>query len=238
MFVEAFDDVTQPLDVNIVHIGNAIGQFMGFEWRSFDSPFDALLAGNQNALQPAQKRGMDLFFGKGGCNECHSGKLFTDHSFYALALPHYGPGRTRRFDPYVRDVGRMGESDRLEDAYRFRTPSLRNISLTAPYGHNGAYQTLEGIIRHHLDPITSLLTWDRDQAILPKAAWLEDIDFVAFSDNRERKRLASKIDIRPRDLTRKEISDLVAFLHSLTGTESIKGRLGKPTKVPSGLKVD
>ncbi|MCP5071810.1 MAG: hypothetical protein GY947_00760, partial [Rhodobacteraceae bacterium] len=161
MFVAAFEDVRVPSDVNITHIANAIGAFEALEWRSLDSPFDAHLAGNDTALSEQQKRGLEIFFGKGGCANCHSGKLFTDHQFHALALPQFGPGRTRNFDPYVRDVGRMGETDHLEDAYRFRTPSLRNVALTAPYGHNGAYQTLRGIIRHHLDPRQAFERWNR-----------------------------------------------------------------------------
>ena len=88
----------------------------------------------------------------------------SDQKFHALALPAFGPGKTRRFDLQPRDVGHMGESNRIEDAYRFRTPMLRNIALTAPYGHNGAYPTLEGIVRHHLDPLTAL---DRGRAIRP-----------------------------------------------------------------------
>ncbi len=48
-------------------------------------------------------------------------------------------------------MGRINESDRFDDAYKFRTPSLRNVQHTAPYGHNGAYNTLEGIISHHAD---------------------------------------------------------------------------------------
>ena len=101
----------------------------------------------------------------------------------------------------MRDVGRMGETDDLEDAYRFRTPSLRNVSLTAPYGHNGSYATLQGIIRHHLDPINSLQNWDSSQVILPKAKWLEDIDFVVLADRLERERLKSQLDIEPIDLS-------------------------------------
>jgi len=141
-------------------------------------------------------------------------------------------------DPYVRDVGRMGETDDLEDAYRFRTQSLRNVALTAPYGHNGSYTTLDGIIRHHLDPINSLENWDSSQVILPEAKWLEDIDFVVLEDRLERERLKSRIDIEPIDLTEEEISELVSFMHALTGTESIWGKLGRPDKVPSGLPVD
>lgn len=238
LFVEAFADVDHASQVTIVHIANALSAFMSFEWMSYDSPFDAWLAGDRTALDADQQRGMELFYGKAGCADCHSGRLFTDQKFHALALPHFGPGRTRRFDPYVRDVGRMGETDRLEDAYRFRTPSLRNVALTAPYGHNGAYRTLRGIITHHLDPAAGLAGWDRAEAILPDVPWLADIDFVAFDDHRERARLAAHVDIQPMNLADPEIDALVAFLHALTGTDSVEGRLGKPERVPSGLDID
>jgi cytochrome c peroxidase len=238
MFVAAFGDVHAPSDVTITHIANAIGAFEGLEWQSFDSAFDAFLAGNNEALSDQQKRGLDIFYGKGGCSQCHTGKLLTDHQFYALALPHFGPGRTRPFDPYVRDVGRMGETDRLEDAYRFRTPSLRNVALTPPYGHNGAYATLEGIIRHHLDPQKAYQGWQKQEANLLPVAWLAATDFIAFEDRREQIRLRSKLDISPVTLGDEEIDALVSFLRSLTGTKSIKGRFGKPEHVPSGLKVE
>lgn len=162
----------------------------------------------------------------------------TDQEFHALALPHFGPGRTRRFDPFVRDVGRMGESDALEDAYRFRTPSLRNVTLTAPYGHNGAYPDLVGIVRHHLDPQTGFDSWQHKNAILPTAPWLEAIDFVAFSDVRERVRLRSKVDIQPLQITDQDVADLVSFLDALTGATAQERPLGRPQSVPSGLSVD
>ena len=238
LFVEAFADVAAPEDVTIVHIANALGAFMGTEWQSYDSPFDQYLNGKKTALNERQRAGLNLFFGKGNCSTCHSGPLFMDQKFHALALPHFGPGRTRRFDPYARDVGRMGESDRLEDAYRFRTPTLRNATLTGPYGHNGAYPTLEGIIRHHLKPIESFDNWSKQDARLPKVPWLEAVDFVAFSDSRERKRLRSRVDIKPVDLNDNEVSQLIAFVESLTGTKSKTGRLGKPARVPSSLAVD
>ncbi len=238
MFVAAFDDVETSEDVTIVHIANALAAFQAFEYRSDDSPFDAYLAGDRSALNAPQRRGMDLFYGKAGCGSCHSGPLLTDQEFHALALPFFGPGRTRAWDPIVRDVGRMGPSDRLEDAYRFRTPSLRNVALTGPYGHNGAYRTLEGIVRHHLDPAGSLVDWDPSRAILPDVPWLAPRDFLAFYDKAERARLAARIDIAPVALDDAEVSDILAFLAALTGTASVKGRLGKPETVPSGLRVD
>ena len=142
MFVDVFEDVDTAEQVTIAHIGEALAAFIALEFESRDSPFDDYLAGDTQALDTAQKEGMALFYGKAECASCHAGPLLTDQKFHALAVPPFGPGRTRRFDPYVRDVGRMAETDRLEDAYRFRTPSLRNVALTAPYGHNGAIKRL------------------------------------------------------------------------------------------------
>ena len=222
-------------EITISHVANAIGAFIGAEWRSFDSPWDRFLAGEP--LPAAAERGRRLFFGEAGCASCHAGKFFSDHDFRALALPQFGPGRTRRWDPIARDVGRMGESDDLDDAYRFRTPMLRNVALTGPYGHNGAYQTLEGMIRHHLNPVERLADWDKTNPIMP-AASLGTPDFISFEDRIERARLASKVDIDLPPRTDAEIADLVAFLNALTGGESVKGRLGRPDAVPSGLPVD
>ena len=238
MFVEAFDHIESSEDVTIVEIANALAAFIGTEWKNFDSPFDAYLAGDETALTPEAKRGMDLFYGDANCSTCHSGPLMSDQEFHALALPAFGPGKTRRFDPQPRDVGRMGESDRLEDAYRFRTPMLRNVALTAPYGHNGAYPTLEGIVRHHLDPLKALDEWQRDLAKLPKVPWLQRVDFIVQADSREIARQRAKIDIDPIPLSDAEVSDLVAFLESLTGETAETRPLGRPETVPSGLTVD
>lgn len=190
------------------------------------------------AISEEAKKGMEIFFGKGNCSSCHSGPLLTDHNFYALAIPPFGPGRTRKFDPFARDVGRMAETDLLEDAYRFRTPSLRNVSLTAPYGHNGAFRDLKGIIEHHLNPLKSLEKWSKETPILPKLERVENVDFVIWQDQLEMNRFKSQIDITPVELSDSEVDYLIAFLNSLTGKESVSGRLGRPEEVPSGLPVD
>ncbi|MDZ7823955.1 MAG: cytochrome c peroxidase [Ahrensia sp.] len=237
-FKAAYNDVNQAGDITMIHIANAIGDFINSEFRSDQSPFDAYINGNTSALDPRQKAGLELFYGRANCASCHSGALFTDQKFYALALPPIGPGRIRAFDPMPRDVGRMGETDDLADAYRFRTPTLRNVERTGPYGHNGTYATLEGIIRHHLDPVTALESWDRSQVVMPKLARFEATDFAIFDDSREMARLKHRIDIKPIQLSDTEISNLVAFMRSLTDEAAIKGRLGKPDKVPSGLSID
>lgn len=238
MFKDTYADINQAGDITMVHIANAIGDFIISEFRSTDSPFDRYLAGDKQALQANQIAGMELFYGKANCAACHTGPLLTDQKFYALALPPVGPGRTRAFDPMPRDVGRMGETDQLEDAYRFRTPSLRNIAKTGPYGHNGSYASLEGIIRHHLDPIASLEKWDRVQLIMPASTRFAATDFAIWEDTREMARLKSNLDIEPRTLSDGEVGNLVEFLNALTDPASIKGRLGKPETVPSGLPID
>ena len=238
MFVTAFDHIDAPEDVTIVEIANALAAFIGTEWRNHDSPFDRHLAGDETALSPKAKRGLDLFYGDAGCATCHNGPLLSDQSFHALGLPAFGPGKTRRFDPQPRDVGRMGESDRLEDAYRFRTPMLRNVELTAPYGHNGAFPTLDAMVRHHVDPIASRANWQHADARLPAAPWLERVDFIVQSDRREMARQARALDIRPVALEEADIAALVAFLQSLTGDTALERPLGRPQTVPSGLPVD
>lgn len=238
MFTDAFDGVTDPSEIGITHIANALGAFMALEWRNHDSPFDAYLAGDETALAPAQMRGMELFYGRGNCASCHSGSLMSDQEFHALALPQFGPGRTRKFDPMPRDVGHMGESNRLEDAYRFRTPMLRNVALTEPYGHNGAYPTIEGIIRHHADPLGALDRWSRDMAALPVAEWLAESDFAARADPLESARHRARVDIEPVALSDGDVADLVAFMHALTGRTAHTRPYGKPDSVPSGLPVD
>ena len=235
-FTEAFG-LGSAEEVEITHIAIALADFMNAEWRSLDAPYDLWRAG-KGGLTPEQRRGHDLFFGRAGCASCHSGPLFTDHGFHALALPPFGPGRTRPFDPMPRDVGRMAATDALEDAYRFRTPSLRNVTLSAPYGHNGAYPTLEGIIRHHADPLAALARWTPDMARLPEAGWLAATDFVIRQDAREMARVRSQIDIQSFDISDEEIADLVSFLGALEGGASRYGRRGAPDAVPSGLPVE
>lgn len=226
--VAAFDDVDTSEDITITQIANALAAFMALEWRSTDSPFDQYLAGDTAALTPAQKDGMDLFYGKARCSTCHSGPLLSDQKFHALALPPFGPGRTRQWDPYARDVGRMGESNRLQDAYRFRTPMLRNVALTAPYGHNGAFPDLESMVRHHLNPSASFANWSRTDAGLPEVPWLQKADFVIWQDRLEMQRQQAKIDIQPLNLSDEEIASLIAFLNSLTGTTTDTPHFGVP----------
>lgn len=237
-FVAAFPEIDSPQQVTIVHIATALAHFMVQDFTSTDSPFDRFLAGDASALSPLQAEGMALFYGEAGCSTCHSGPLLSDQGFHALGLPAFGPGRTRRFDPYARDVGRMGKSNALEDAYRFRTPSLRNVALTAPYGHNGAYPSLQSMIRHHLDPEAGRAGWSPEMLMLPAVPWLAETDFVVQQDRLEMARQGRARDIFLPPRSDAEITALVAFLESLTGAEAAAQSSQIPQTVPSGLPVD
>ncbi|MEM1365269.1 MAG: cytochrome c peroxidase, partial [Pseudomonadota bacterium] len=219
-------------ELTYVHLANAIGDFLNGEWRAVAAPFD------RDELSPIATTGRDLFFGRANCSACHSGALFTDQQFHTLGLPPVGPGAQRKFEQVTRDVGRMRFTNDLADAYAFRTPSLRNVALTGPYGHNGAYRTLEGIIRHHAAPQTSLAAWTDDEVSLPEVNGLVRADFDVLDNDREMARLSAAISIEPVALSDDDVQALVAFLNTLTDQQGAKGRLGKPESVPSGLPVD
>ncbi|WP_323767100.1 cytochrome-c peroxidase [Antarctobacter sp.] len=236
-FIQAFPDVQSKQDISIVEIVNAIAAFIGTEWQSHDSPYDKwLLLGEP--LSPMAEQGRQLFFGEAGCAGCHSGALFSDQAFHAVGVPQFGPGRPFDGDTVPRDLGRMETTRDPGDAYKFRTPSLRNVALSAPYGHNGAYPKLRDMIRHMCDPITAHKEWTPGMARLPDVAWLNDQDFRLMSYADELAEQAAYLDIAPVEMVEVDIDALEAFLNALTGETAEKRPMGRPDSVPSGLPVD
>lgn len=138
---------------------------------------------------------MELFYGKAECSTCHSGQFQTDHGLHAIAMPQIGPGKAARFESHARDEGRMRLTDKLEDAYKVHTPSLRNIAETAPYGHSGAYAKSKSVIEHHLDPQKALQNYDRSQLILPDLP--NSKDFIVMSDPQELAAIAPANELQP-----------------------------------------
>lgn len=226
-----FDAVLgQGAEIRFTDIGNVIAEFIADEWRADDSPFDRYLEGEP--LPAAAERGRALFYGDAGCSTCHAGRFQTDQDFHAIAMVQIGPGKAARFESHARDEGRMRVTGDPADAYAFRTPSLRNVTRTAPYGHAGAYATLEGVIRHHLDPVAALMGYDRSQAVLPA---LDLADWRVLEDEAEMAAIAAANELAPMVLSDPEIADLIAFLDALTDPR--EDRLGVPDAVPSGLPV-
>ncbi|SOH95074.1 cytochrome c peroxidase [Monaibacterium marinum] len=215
----------RPLD--FTDISNAIAAFMAWEWRADDSPFDQFLRGEVE-LSAQADAGRQLFYGQAGCADCHAGPLQTDHAFHAIGMPQFGPGKAARFENHNRDEGRSRVTGDLADMFAFRTPSLRNVTATAPYGHNGAFATLEGVVRHHL----GAQGWDQTQVVLPDG--FDD----HFDTDADAAIITDASALTPIALGDAEVAQILAFLGALTDRGSIDGRLGIPDSVPSGLPID
>lgn len=132
LFEDAFDTVP-----NVYGLTRSIAAFerslvMG------NSKYDQYILGDSNALTATQKEGLDLFNSKRlNCTACHSGVLFSDFTFQNIGLEH-------QFE----DSGRARITFRPQDAGKFEVPSLRNVSITPPYMHDGSIMNLEEVIKY------------------------------------------------------------------------------------------
>ncbi len=240
LFIDTFSDVNSAGDISYVHVANAVAAFEIDAWRCDNSPFDQFQRGDHNALNKHQRRGLRLFYGEAGCDSCHSGKLMSDMDFHAIAMPQIGPGKGDNQAGYndgLDDFGRERETGDTADRFKFRTPPLRMVAQTAPYGHSGAYDTLEGVVRHHLNPINSLNSYDTDQAVLPSRADLDALDFVVQNDTGRRQAIANANELAPVSLAEAQIADLLAFMEALTDQSCIDLRRDVPPSLPSGLPL-
>jgi cytochrome c peroxidase len=201
-----------------------------------NAPWDDYLGGNRTALTDQQKRGALLFFGElnpqVNCAQCHSGDLFTDLDFHNILAPQLGPGKGHGGSGRE-DWGRAGVTFDLRDQYKFRTPSLRNVALTAPYLHSGAYATLEDVIWHHANVWEHAANYDPGRHLPPSF----------YSSVRPFDPLKQGRTVAPalRDglpLSSQDVADLVAFLHSLTDPAAADLAQFAPDSVPSGLPLD
>jgi len=136
------------------------------------------------------------------------------------------------------DFGREGVTGNPRDRYRFRTPSLRNVALTGPWGHDGAFNSLEAMVRHHLDPARSLQEYDPSQRVLPSRPDLDALDLIAFNNAASREAIARRIELQPVPLSDAQVAELLEFLRALTDPSALDLRKLVPQRVPSGLPLD
>ncbi|WP_025764386.1 cytochrome-c peroxidase [Dyadobacter tibetensis] len=123
-------------EINSERMLKAMSQFM-MTLVSATSRYDYYVQGDQNALNSQEKEGLSIFQQK--CASCHTGTLFTDHSFRNNGL---SPNR-------IDDKGRSAITLDVTDDYKFKVPSLRNVGLTAPYMHDGRFYSLEEVLDHY-----------------------------------------------------------------------------------------
>ena len=274
-YVELFEtafpqQVNSADDISYVLAANAIAAFEADVFRADDSPFDRFLR-DSGKLSARATRGMELFYGKANCSNCHSGTFQTDHEFHAIAMPQIGPGKSDGWNSdywsktglkaFPEDFGRGRVTVKDEDKYRFRTPSLRNVTLTGPWGHDGAYTSLEAVVRHHLDPIQSLENYELPHNLLPPlpgvlelvasgsrldSEWLNDNRLGGFlardawvqSNAKLRGNIAAANELDTLELSDSEVRDLLAFLECLTDPASRDLSSETPKRVPSGLPLE
>lgn len=228
LFQTAYPDL--PLtELGFEHAANALAAFQTAVFSSTNSPWDRYLAGQTDALSNQAKEGAILFYGRANCIACHSGPLLTDHQYHNIGVPQFGPGED---DILPLDYGRYAITQDPADKFAFRTPALHNVALTGPWLHNGAYTSLEEVIRHHLNPTQSLAAFDGShlpaelQAALQNHPSTQQIILQTLSPQLPQQQLSSG-----------EVAALVAFLESLTDPAATDLADLIPARVPSGLPV-
>lgn len=217
-FRQAFADSEDGASelISFARITEALAQYQRSQV-FIDTPWKAYLE-KKGDIPTAAKRGALLFYsdisaGGAACFRCHGGDFFTNEDFYNMALPQFGRGNF----VYGQDLGRYSVSRRSQDMFAFRVPSLLNVAATAPYGHTGAFNDLQGIIRHHLDPQKSIASYDFTLQQLPQFRDLA-VTYPRAQDNTRatlQQHQASGALPMP-VLKDDQIADIVAFLQTLT----------------------
>lgn len=133
-YKNAFTNVFNSKKITIDEVAMAIAEFEK-TLRTPDAPFDLWLKGDNNALNEAEKEGYKLFKEK-GCTACHSGALLGGTTYQKMGLVK--PYKTKNSD-----TGRAAVTGQDSDKFVFKVPTLRNISLTYPYFHDGAVWSLK-----------------------------------------------------------------------------------------------
>lgn len=188
-----------------------------------DSPFDQYVRwlrdrdeSGKDAISPAAQRGLQLFVGRANCRSCHSGPNFTDGEFHAVRVPPLGGGPPTDAGRYLGiqllkadffNAASEFSDDKSESARRrletvrespdlwglYKTPTLRNVALTAPYMHQGQFATLRDVMRHY----------SKFENALPLGHH------------------ARELTLQPLNLSEAEMNELIAFLESLSDSTAL-----------------
>lgn len=189
-----------------------------------ETPWNDFVGGQRNAITDSAKRGALLFYrspseGGAACVRCHGGDFFTDEGFHAVGFPQIGRGKgdgAVTGDLHA-DFGRERVTGNRNDRYAFRTPSLINVAVTGPWGHDGAFQDLDTLVRYHLDPESGWTSFDL--GALPAGTQIigciENTAVIIQELLQQKANGDSRLPIVV-GLTDNQIQDLVAFLEALT----------------------
>ena len=193
-YQQLFQNAFGTNQINSANIAKAIGAFER-TLIARNSPYDRYQKGDKTAMTAQQVQGMQAFRDE-GCNRCHSGDMFSDYEMHVLSVP---------------DNAKLTASDAgFNNTYAFRTASLRNVALTAPYMHSGVFQNLTQVWTFY-DNLSDGRAQNRNVAI-------------------------ARVDAKVKrgGLNNNTRDAIVAFLNALTDTNFDKSI---PSSVPSKLNV-
>ncbi len=143
LFIKAFGDAI----INTQRMTKALSQFLVMMVSS-NSKYDKVMRGEAAFILPEQL-GYDIF--KKKCVSCHAEPMFTDYTYRNIGMP---------VDTFLNDYGRMKITNKKEDSLKFRVPSLRNVTYTAPYGHDGRFFSLMNVFEHYRSKAINSSTTD------------------------------------------------------------------------------
>jgi cytochrome c peroxidase len=214
--------------MNFGYASNAVAGFLIDQFAFNNSPWDRFLAGDDTAMSETQLLGAKDFM-SARCSICHNGPTFSDGKFHNVAVAQVGPGEgdgTGGLD----DFGRMRVTGRSSDRYAFRTSPLRNVELTGPYGHDGAFTDLRAFVDHYSESDTKLrafTTAGLESLLQPTLRPTAD-DILATRDT-----LLRGVVFAPQT-----IDEVASFMTALTDPAARELAHTVPARVPSGLSID
>ncbi len=197
LFQQAYPEHKEPIIQ--YNIGNAIASYIR-SLIALNSRFDLYMRGDKAKMNAVEKNGFNLFMGKAKCGTCHYMPLFNglvptefvETESEVLAVPKTNDKKKPLLDD---DDGKYGFTTATVHRFAFKTPTLRNIALTAPYMHNGVFRTLEEVMDFYNNGGGNGLNIAPETQTLPP----------------------DKLN-----LTTKEVKDIIAFMKTLTDTTAKK----------------
>ncbi len=223
MFEKAYPG-TRFEQMTFAHASNAIAGFIIDKLAFNNSPWDRFLGGNDEAMTQVQLQGAKDFM-SARCSICHNGPALTDNKFHNVAVAQFGPGKGG--EDGSDDFGRFRESHVAAEKYAFRTPPLRNVELTAPYGHDGAFFSLRDFVDHYSESDIKLMNFDASHPEIP-GVLNNKIDILDSRDP-----LLQGVVFAPQT-----VDEVTEFMKALTDPAARNLTGVVPGRVPSGLPVE
>ncbi len=183
-YAKYFEEAFGSPEVTTDRVAKAIADYERTRM-SGNSPYDRWKAGDESAVSEQVKLGDELFFDKAGCNQCHLGYNFTDTLFHNLGVG-YDPDSGAFADP-----GRFAITQDESETGAFKTPTIREVTLRAPYMHDGSVATLRDVVElydrggdanPHLDPKVQPLNLT-DEEVDALVAMMESLEGEGYRDS-------------------------------------------------------